>query len=183
MAYKNKVILNPLTGHEMKFLQTAKDTNGKLLEIEATYHAASKPPAPHYHPAQDEVFTVLEGTLAVQVAGQLKQMHAGDILHIPRNTVHAMWNPFEAKTVVNWQVRPALNTEQFLETGTGLAADGKLNKNGMPPLLQVALLANHFAPVYRLPKPPFAVQRILFWLLTPIAYLKGYRATYAKYLE
>lgn len=183
MAYKNKIIRNPLSGHEMKFLQTANDTGGQLLEMEATYHAASKPPVPHYHPAQDEVFTVLEGSLSVQVGGELTLLKTGDTLHIPRRTVHAMWNPSEGKTVVNWQVRPALDTEYFLETGTGLATDGKVGKNGMPPLLQVALLANKFAGVYRLAKPPYWVQKILFSLLTPFAYLKGYRPTYAKYLN
>jgi quercetin dioxygenase-like cupin family protein len=183
MAYKNKVIRNPHSGHEMKFLQTAADTNGELLEIEATYHAASKPPAPHYHPAQDEDFTVLEGSLSVQVDGQLKLLQAGDTLHIPRNTVHAMWNPSEKKTVVNWQVRPAFDTEYFLETGTGLAGDGKINEKGMPPLLQVALLARTYAQVYRLAKPSYAIQKILFSILAPFAYLRGYRPVYKKYLD
>jgi mannose-6-phosphate isomerase-like protein (cupin superfamily) len=183
MAYTNKIIRNAHTGHEMKFLQTAGDTCGRLLEIEATYHAASKPPAPHYHPVQDEVFTVLEGNLTVQVHGVLKKLHAGDTIQIPRNTVHAMWNPSDVKTVVNWQVRPALTTEYFLETGTGLANDGKLKANGLPPLLQVALLAQQFSNVYRLAKPPYLVQRILFTILTPVAYAKGYLPLYEKYIN
>ena len=183
MAYKNKVIRNPVTGHEMRFLQTAADTGGQLLEIEATYHVASKPPALHYHPMQDEVFTVLEGSLTVQLGNELKQLHVGDTLHIPSNTVHAMWNPATAKAVVNWQVRPALSTEHFLETGTGLAADGKVNDNGMPPLLQVALLAKKFSNVFRLAKPSYGIQKTLFRVLSPIAYLSGYRSTYKKYLD
>lgn len=183
MAYKNKIIRNPVTGHEMKFLQTAADTNGQLLEIEATYHAASKPSAPHYHPVQDEVFTVLQGQLHVQLGNEVKQLHAGDVLHIPRNTVHAMWNPMDAKAVVNWQVRPALDTEYFLETGTGLAADGKVNAQGMPPLLQVALMATRFSNVFRLARPSYALQKTLFRTLAPIAYLRGYRPTYKKYLD
>src|SRR6476469_1289446 len=126
MAYKNKIIRNPITGHTLKFLQTAADTGGQLLEMEATYSVASGPPPPHYHPAQNEDFTVLEGCLSVEFNGELKQLHPGERLHIPRNTVHAMWNAAGIKTVVNWQVRPALITEYFLETGTGLARDGKV---------------------------------------------------------
>ena len=183
MAYKNKIIRNPFTGHKMKFLQTAADTAGQLLEIEATYHAASKPPAPHYHPAQDEDFTVLQGSLSVQLDGQLKILQTGYTLHIPRNTVHAMWNPTDTKTVVNWQVRPAFDTEYFLETGTGLASDGKINEKGMPPLLQVALLGRRYANVYRLAKPSYFVQKVLFAILAPFAYLQGYRPVYKKYLD
>jgi quercetin dioxygenase-like cupin family protein len=183
MAYKNKTICNPVTGQNITFLQTAKDTGGALLEMESVYNSTSKEPAPHYHPAQEEDFTVLEGSLSVKLNGTLRILQAGDTLHISKNEVHAMWNHTDGKTVVNWKVRPALDTEVLLETGTGLAADGKVNKKGMPPLLQSALIANHFAPVYRLAKPPFAIQKILFSLLAPIAYLNGYRPTYPKYLD
>ena len=58
MAFKNKVIRNPQTKQDIKFLQTSSDTDGKLLEMESTYHAFSKEPAPHYHPFQAEDFTV-----------------------------------------------------------------------------------------------------------------------------
>jgi quercetin dioxygenase-like cupin family protein len=183
MAYKNKTICNPVTGQTITFLQTAADTGGALLEMESVYNSTSKEPAPHYHPSQEEDFTVREGSLSVKLNGKLQILHAGDKLHISKNTVHAMWNHTTSKTEVNWKVRPALNTEALLETGTGLAADGKVNKTGMPPLLQVALMANYFAPVYRLAKPPYLIQKILFAVLTPIAYLKGYRPTYPKYLD
>ncbi len=52
---------------------------------------------------------------------------AGDRLHIPAKTPHAMWNNGPAIAVTNWQVRPALNMEHFFETTIGLAADGKTN--------------------------------------------------------
>lgn len=38
MAFKNKQIKNPKTGQEIKFLLTAEDTDGKLLEMEALYN-------------------------------------------------------------------------------------------------------------------------------------------------
>jgi mannose-6-phosphate isomerase-like protein (cupin superfamily) len=183
MAYKGKIIRNPYTGHEMKFLQTASDTDGQLLEIEATYQPASKPPTPHYHPEQEEDFKVIEGTVLVRLDSWVRELKAGETLHIPHNVSHSMWNPFNVKAVVNWQVRPALDTEYFLETGTGLANDGKTNKKGMPPLLQVALLARKFAKVYRLAWPSYAIQKILFSILAPFAYLKGYRPFYKKYLN
>ena len=66
MAYRNKIIRNVQLGQEIRFLQTAKDTDGTLLEMESTYHAASKEPPPHYHPHQEEDFTVVEGELHVR---------------------------------------------------------------------------------------------------------------------
>jgi hypothetical protein len=72
MAYKNKTICNPVTGQNITFLQTAQDTGGALLEMESVYNSTSKEPVPHYHPAQEEDFTVLEGSLSVKLNGQLR---------------------------------------------------------------------------------------------------------------
>ncbi len=183
MAFKNKQISNPKTRQDIKFLQTAKDTDGKMLEMEATYNSHSKEPAAHYHPFQVEDFTVLSGQLTVRMDGQLKILIQGDTLHIPINKVHSMWNDTDGKTIVNWKVQPAMDTDNLLETATGLAIDGKTNDDGMPNILQVALMANKYSDVFRLSKPPFAVQKILFIILTPFSYLFGYRPTYKKYLD
>lgn len=183
MAFKNKQISNPKIGQDIKFLQTAKDTDGRLLEMQATYNSHSKEPAAHYHPFQVEDFTVLSGQLTVRIDGQLKVLKPDDTLHIPINKVHSVWNDTDEKTIINWKVQPAMDTDNLLETATGLAIDGRTNDDGMPNLLQVALMANKYSDVFRLSKPPFAIQKILFIILTPFSYLLGYRPTYKKYLD
>ncbi len=183
MAHSNKVIRNPQTGQQLRFIQTNRDTNGQLLEMEARFRANSVEPAAHFHPRQAEDFTVLAGELTVEIDGQRKILRQGDTLHVPPNTVHSMWNASTAETLVNWQVTPALDTEYFFETAFGLASDGKVGPTGMPPLLQTALLAQHFSNIFRLAKPPRVVQQIIFGVLTPLAYLAGYRPTYKKYLS
>lgn len=183
MAFKNKTIRNLKTGQVTSFLQTGKDTAGKLLEMEVTYNEHSKEPAAHYHPYQVEDFTVLSGELTVRIDRQLKNLKPGDTLHVPRKKVHSMWNNSGSKTVVNWKVQPAMNTEHLLETATGLANEGKTNDDGMPNMLQIALMANKYADVFRLSKPPFVVQKIIFIILTPVAYLFGYKPSRKKYLD
>jgi hypothetical protein len=84
---------------------------------------------------------------------------------------------------MRWQITPALRTEFLLETGMGLAKDGKVNKSGTPGLLQGALIATHYHREYRLANPPFWVQQIIFALAKPIALLKGRRAVYQKYID
>jgi len=96
MAIKNKLICNPVTGQDIKFLQTNGDTAGTLLEIETTYNAHSKEPAAHYHPYQTEDFRVITSELTVRINGQLKILKPGDSLHIPAYQVHAMWNHTQA---------------------------------------------------------------------------------------
>lgn len=183
MAFRNKVIVNSRTKQTIRFIQTGKDTNGSLLEMEATFNAHSKEPAPHYHPYQAEDFTIVKGALTVRINGSQKVFRQGERVHIPVNTVHSMWNDGDVITIVNWKVRPALNTDHLLETAAGLANDGKTNDAGMPGILQVSLMANKFSNVFRLAKPPYAVQKIVFTLLTPVAYLLGYKPTRGKYLD
>jgi quercetin dioxygenase-like cupin family protein len=183
MAFRNKQIRNPKTGQSITFHQTAQETDGKVLEMEATFNSHSKEPLSHYHPFQVEDFTVLSGQLSVRMDGQRKVLKQGDALHIPSNKVHSMWNDTDAKTIVNWKVQPAMDTENLFEIAAGLAVDGKTNDKGMPNIFQAALMANTYADVYRLSMPPFAVQKVLFIILTPFSYLFGYKPTYSKYLD
>ena len=183
MAFKDKIITNVKTGQQIRFIQTSKDTNGELLEMESTYLSGSKEPPPHYHPAQTEEFEVMSGEMSVRMDGKVLILQKGDRLHVPMNKEHSMWNHSRYKSVVNWKVRPALNTEYFFETAMGLSGGTKTNSDGMPNILQIALMVNRFRDVFRLAKPPYIVQRILFGILTPFALLSGYRAIYKKYLD
>ncbi|MFL5808492.1 MAG: cupin domain-containing protein [Flavisolibacter sp.] len=183
MAYRNKLISNPVNGQSIKFLQTTKDTAGELLEMEASWQPHSHKPADHYHPFQDEHFRVITGELMVKMNGQIKLMKAGDQVHINKNIHHAMWNDSNDVTVVNWRVFPALNTEYLLETAIGLANDGKLNKKGMSHTLQIALIGRQYADEFRLSKPPFLIQKILFTILRPFARLAGIESGYKNYID
>lgn len=183
MAYPSKVVTNPITGQSIKFIQTSRDTQGLLLEMESTYQAHSTEPMPHFHPQQEEYFKVLSGSVSVRLNGELKILNAGEALNIPPNHIHSMWNPSEEKAVVNWQVQPALDTEYFLEMGMGLAQAGKVKADGMPNLLQSVVLVTRFKNVYRLAKPGPIAQKIVFSILAPFARLMGYRAIYREYLD
>lgn len=183
MAVKGKTISNPVTGQSIRFLQTKNSSGGRLLEMESEYCAGSVEPAPHYHPAQAEDFRIISGEMKIRLAGKLLTLRAGDVLHIPANKVHSMWNEGQASAVVNWQVRPAMDTEYLLETTFGLANAGKTDARGMPGILQVSLTAGKFTKVFRITKPPFIVQKVLFSILAPVARLKGLRAWYPEYIS
>ena len=183
MAVPNKIIRNPKTGQDIRFIQTAGTTNGLLLEMESTYAPLSKEPPAHYHPAQVEDFTIITGELTVRIDGQVRVLRPGDWLHVPAGQVHAMWNSGQVTTVTNWKVRPALSTEHLLETIFGLTADGKTDKKGNPSLLQLSLTAGSFSNVFRLTKPPFLLQKIIFAFLAPVARMLGMKPLYEKYLN
>lgn len=72
----------------------------ELLGLRASYEGGGKPPPPHLHPAQDERFEILAGTMRAKVAGLEQTLSAGEVLEIPRRTVHQMWNEGEEQALV-----------------------------------------------------------------------------------
>jgi quercetin dioxygenase-like cupin family protein len=86
---------------------------GELLEMEATYSGEGAMPPPHFHPAQDERFEVLEGAVLVVVDGEERRHGAGEAFEVPAGTVHQMGGDGPAR--VRWEVRPALRTAEFFE--------------------------------------------------------------------
>jgi quercetin dioxygenase-like cupin family protein len=183
MAYPGKKITNSKTGQSISFIQTARETQGQLLEMESTWKPFSKEPTPHFHPRQEEEFTVLRGELTVRIDGEIKKLTAGQQVFISRNTVHSMWNSSDAHTVVNWKVVPALETEELLETATGLANDNKTNKDGVPSLLQASLLMERYKEEFRLAKPSLLMQKIVFGSLRPFAMMAGLKCYYREYID
>ena len=141
-----------------------------------------RPPA-HYHPSQEEHFEFLNGTLHTEIGGQRRTYEAGDRFTVPIGTHHWMHNTSSEFGKVIWQVRPAMKTETFFKTLWGLAIDGKTNNNGVPNILQIAVLFREYDREFRLSKPPYPLQKILFYILAPLGRLSGYRAKYDEYSE
>lgn len=168
-------------GSRLTIHKTSQETNGELLEMEATYPPHSPQPPLHYHPHQEEHFRVLRGTFRTHVGGIEKTYEAGDTFVVPPNTPHWMHNISDGEGSLLWQIRPALKTQAFFETMWGLEADGQTNAAGIPPFLHLAVILREYANEFRASKPPYFAQRILFGILAPIGRLYGYRARYDKY--
>jgi quercetin dioxygenase-like cupin family protein len=69
------------------FKVTTAETGGDLFVIEQTNHAKGGPPR-HIHPAQDEVFRVVEGDFVVAVGETTYRLAVGDSLLAPRGVPH-----------------------------------------------------------------------------------------------
>jgi len=96
------------------------------LEMEATYASGGSPPPAHLHPEQDERFEVLAGSVRALVAGREISLVAGDVLEIPSETVHQMWNETGEPAVVNWRTTPAGRTlDWFRELSAVLRGEGR----------------------------------------------------------
>jgi quercetin dioxygenase-like cupin family protein len=163
------------------FHKTGADTNGEYLEMEVSYPPHSTQPPDHYHPYQEETFEVLQGKFHTKIGDIEHTYKTGDKFNVPKTTPHWMHNISAEAGSLLWQVRPAMKSQVFFETMWGLEADGKVNENGVPNFLQLAVILNAYSDEFRVSSPPYWTQRILFGLLSPIGKLLRYRASYPKY--
>ena len=171
-------IENPVTGERLVFRKTASDTGGEAVVVEAYVQPNGAVAAAHVHPSQDERFEVLGGTVAFRLGKEELVLGPGMRVLVPAGTPHRFWNAGDGEAHFVCEVRPALGFEQLIETMFALAADGKVNRKGMPNPLRLAVIAREHFDTVRLPFPPAVLQRAGLALGAPLGRLVGYRSTY-----
>lgn len=172
------VIENPVIGDRLVLLDTSAETGGELLRFDLFARPGAPGPPEHVHPEQEERFAVISGTLRGRIDGEEREFSAGDKFVVPAGIPHTWWNDGDAEVQVRVELRPASRMASFLETLYGLAQDGKTNEEGVPNLLQLAVIAREYFDVNHVAHPPLAVQKLAFSILAPLGRLMGYRADY-----
>jgi mannose-6-phosphate isomerase-like protein (cupin superfamily) len=172
---------NPHTGERITLLTTAGETGGELtqMEIRVRPGPADWVGPDHFHPIQEERFEVVSGTPIFRIAGGERTAKPGDVVTVPVGVSHIFRNGGGDELHMISEYRPGLKSvETFFATFFGLAADGKTNKRGRPPLLQAVLTLWEVRDYFVVTRPPPIVQRLLFPALAALARLRGYRASY-----
>jgi quercetin dioxygenase-like cupin family protein len=182
MAKAGDTIESPPTGARIRFLKTARDTNGQLLQIDDVMKGGGRVAIEHVHPYIEERFEILSGTARLSMRGQERDVGAGETVVVPAGTPHVWGNPHEDEVYLLIEFRPALRMEEWFESFFGLQKDGKVNPNsGLPNPLQWAVISREYEDELYLASPPLLVQRVRFGLLALIGKLVGYKARYPKY--
>lgn len=177
----NKTIRNPAIGHRITFLQTAAQSNGELLQIMyAVEVPETKPAIPlHIHLQCEERFEVVDGHLGVILDSEQRLLGVGEQVLIPPGTPHTFWNAGEGELRFITDVRPPGQLQTYWETIFGLAEDGKVGKNGLPNLLQLAVVAP-LADSYPA-NAPVPLMKALVGVLGGVGRLLGYKESYPQY--
>lgn len=83
--------------HELQATPDVKNPNvkmiqfgGELIKVGIVTYMAGEGPPPHYHPNDEQWIYALEGRAAFLLGDQANAIGAGDLVHIPRNTVHGI---------------------------------------------------------------------------------------------
>ena len=178
MIAKGQMLRNEVTGETLVFRTTAAETNGESVVVEAFVEPEGAVAAAHVHPAQEERFEILAGEVEFRLGKRTLVARPGDRILVPAGTPHRFENVGEETAHFVCEVSPALGFEQLIETMFSLAADGKVNRKGLPSPLRLAVIARHHFDDVRLPFPPAWLQRLGLALGAPLGRLLGFRATY-----
>jgi mannose-6-phosphate isomerase-like protein (cupin superfamily) len=162
-------MFNPVTGQRTVFLQTAADTAGALLQLEWAGGPEWAAGPEHVHRRQEERFEVLAGRARSSIDGVERLHEPGDVFVAPPGAVHTVANAGDGEVRLLVEFRPALRSEDVLETLASLARAGRVKPDGAPrDLVELALLLREYEDEIYLARPPLAVQRLV---LGPVAWL------------
>jgi quercetin dioxygenase-like cupin family protein len=178
VPHVGQTIQNPVSGERITFLRTAADTDGELLELELELTADGRVPGAHVHPAQEERFHVLEGTMKFRLGMRTIVASAGESVVVPAGKRHKFSNPGHAPARARVEVIPALNMEELLRTTTQLAEEGHVMRSGMPKPLHLALFVKRFRSEVRAPFPPAWAVHALIAPIAALARMRGHAARY-----
>jgi quercetin dioxygenase-like cupin family protein len=149
-----------------------RSADPEQLEVLVTYLHGDPPPK-HFHPDQDERFEVTEGTVRVELDGEVRDLAPGDSIEIPRGTVHRLWNPAEEPAQAIWQTTPAGRTEQWFRALDALHREGRTGKDGQPGPLAYGVMLSEYRDVFRLAGPDLLL-RPAFASLAVLGRARGY---------
>ncbi len=98
---------------------SGSDTDGDLAIFEQTSLSPGRGTPLHVHPAQEEVFYVLEGSYRFKVGDDIYNLSVGDSIFLPRKVPHA-WTQVSDKGRMTVILQPAGKLENFFATVAAL---------------------------------------------------------------
>jgi quercetin dioxygenase-like cupin family protein len=182
MDRRGQIIENPVTGERVVMLTDPETHPDRILVAHLTVAPGGRVATEHFHPTLTERFHVIRGQVGFLIDGEERLLGPGDHATVERGIHHDWWQVGDEPAEVIAEVAPGDRFVEMVGTLFGLARDGKVNRRGLPGLLQLAVTANTYRDVMVIASPPPWVQRPLFLALASIGHTTGLKAAYPEYL-
>ena len=163
MAKRSAIIRNDDEGEAVwfnndlfVFKATSDETDQAFTLFEERSQRGKVTPL-HMHPAADETFCVLEGTITVHVDGAEHVVDAGGMASVPRGIPHAVMVTSETARVLTFVTPGYKALELFFREAGEPATERALPPSAPLPLERIRAAAAHHGSVVILGPPPFAM--------------------------
>jgi quercetin dioxygenase-like cupin family protein len=174
------VIVNPLSGEQIRIRRTGAQTGGTVLDWELVLAPWGRVPSSHAHPEQSETFTVLEGRMRFRVGWRRLIAAPGQVVRVPPGTVHHFANAGDVPARVAVESRPALAMAELLETAAAVAREQHAAGRALPRPVDLALFMADFEREIRAPFVPSALMRTVTRAVAGVARRRGLDARYRR---
>lgn len=118
----------------------------------------------HFHPAQDEHWSLIDGSARFVVGGRTTHAVGGDELHVPAGVRHRFKVTGEREAHLRAEVRPAGELQQFLEEAAEASRQRLYTRRGLPRsprgAIRMAELVERYRDCTVLCSPPRLVQKL-----------------------
>jgi quercetin dioxygenase-like cupin family protein len=182
MSRRGQVFENPATGERVVILIDPDEHPERVLVAHLSVRPGGRVATEHFHPTLTERFHVIRGEVGFLIDGEERTLSAGEGATVPQGVRHDWWQVGTETAEVVVEVAPGDGFVEMIGTLFGLARDGRVNRRGLPGLLQLAVIANAYRDVLVITSPPPAAQRPLFLLLASVGHTVGLKAVYPEYL-
>jgi quercetin dioxygenase-like cupin family protein len=183
MRRRGEVFDNPVTGEHVVVLSDPEEQPDGVLVAQLTVRPGGRVATAHFHPRIRERFHVIEGEVGFQLGDEKRLLAAGESAEVPPGMVHDWWQEGKADALVVVEVDPGGRFQEMIGTIFGLARDGKVDEQGLPRPLQLAVTASAYRDVMVVASPPPRIQCLIFAVLSPLGRMRGLRPKYEEYLH
>lgn len=163
------------------FSQTIVKYENGLVYCTSEVGAFAAGPPKHVHTDFDETFEVENGELTVWINGEIKKLHAGETLRVPKGTPHKPYNEtgetIKVKGIITFPEKFAFSLFQIY----GLMDKDPELFHSPRAMLQMAMFQQAGFDSYLVDGPPIFIQKTTAFLLTPFARLLGYKSYYKEF--
>jgi uncharacterized protein YndB with AHSA1/START domain/mannose-6-phosphate isomerase-like protein (cupin superfamily) len=169
MAKSGDVLEMEPVGLRVELLRTGEETGGELLEFDVVGRSRGFLAQGHVHPTQVEHLEMIEGSMKVVIEGKDHLIGPGQSIEVPAGARHSQIPVGEGEGRVRIQVRPAGDTQGFLERLEEICANGQMTRSGFPRPVAGARLIRDYGHTGHATRPPLGAQRALAGLILGIA--------------
>jgi len=169
-----RALTNRHTGERLELRRVVQD-GVHCLELKGSLPPRQDGPPLHVHYQEDEVITVVAGTLSAEVDGRELQVQKSGSARLPSGSAHRWWNAGDETLVLEGVIRPVVDLDMFFEAAFEVFNSGPANR---PPLFYLAHLAWRHRKTQATLFAPLWAQRIVLPLVVLVGTILGrYRGT------
>jgi mannose-6-phosphate isomerase-like protein (cupin superfamily) len=161
--------------------QTVLRQEGGIVYCHAVLDPYAPGPPKHTHRDFDEYFAIENGELSMWFGNEVKKIHPGETLRIPKGVPHKPFNETSESITVAGEIPFPEKFAFFLCQIYGAFDKNPKLSHPFHAIMQISLFQRAGFDSYIADGPPEAIQKLTGFMVTPLARLMGYKSYYPEF--